>query len=155
TGWSVHLLPLALQIQGKSRPVLFILLGAVAFVLLIACANVANLLLCRAASRRKEIALRAAIGAGRGRIIRQLLTESMLLSLLGGGIGFLFGAWGVKMILALSPANIPHLNETTLDARVFVFSMLISLFAGGLFGLVPVWHASHLNLTEALNADTR
>jgi putative ABC transport system permease protein len=155
TGWTVHLLPLALQIEGKTRPILFILLSAVAFVLLIACANVANLLLCRSASRRKEIAVRAAIGAGRGRIIRQLLTESLLLSILGGGIGFLLGAWAVQVILALSPANIPRLQDTTLDVRVFLFSLLISLLGGVLFGLAPVWYASRVNLTEALNVDTR
>jgi putative ABC transport system permease protein len=149
------LLPLALQIEGKTRPTLFILLGAVAFVLLIACANVANLLLCRSASRRKEIAVRAAIGAGRGRIVRQLLTESLLISVLGGAVGFLLGAWGVKMILTLSPSNIPRLLETTLDVRVFLFSLFVSLLAGVLFGLAPIWHASRVNLTEALNADNR
>jgi putative ABC transport system permease protein len=155
TGWTIHLRPLPLQVAGKTRPALFILLGAVAFVLLIACANVANLLLCRSAARRKEIAVRVAIGAGRARIARQLLTESLLLSLVGGGVGLLLGAWGVRVILALSPPNIPRLHETTLDGRVFGFALLISLMAGILFGLAPVWHTSHLDLNEALNADTR
>ncbi len=155
TGWTVHLRPLALQVAGKTRPVLFVLLGAVAFVLLIACANVANLLLCRSAARRKEMAVRSAIGAGRGRIVRQLLTESVLLSVVGGGIGLLLGMWGVQVILALSPPNIPRLHETALDGRVFLFSLCISLVTGAIFGLAPAWHASKVNLSEALNAESR
>src|SRR5881396_1231970 len=115
TGWTIHLRPLALQVAGKTRPALLILLGAVAFVLLIACANVANLLLCRSATRRKEMAVRAAIGAERGRMVRQLLTESVLLSVVGGGIGLLLGTWAVQGILSFSPPNIPRLHETTLD----------------------------------------
>ena len=154
-GWTIHLRPLALQVAGKTRSVLFILLGAVAFVLLIACANVANLLLCRSAARRKEMAVRAAIGAGRGRIVRQLLTESVLLSVVGGGIGLLLGAWGVQVILAFSPPNIPRLHETALDGRVFLFSLFISLATGVIFGLTPAWHASKVNLCEALNAESR
>jgi len=154
-GWTIHLRPLALQVAGKTRPVLFILLAAVAFVLLIACANVANLLLCRCTARRKEMAVRAAIGAGRGRIVRQLMTESVLLSVGGGGIGLLLGAWGVQVILALSPPNIPRLHETALDGRVFLFSLCISLVTGAIFGLAPAWHASKVNLSEALNAESR
>jgi len=154
-GWTIHLRPLALQVAGKTRPVLFILLAAVAFVLLIACANVANLLLCRCTARRKEMAVRAAIGAGRGRIVRQLMTESVLLSVGGGGIGLLLGAWGVQVILALSPPNIPRLAETTLDGRVFLFSLFISLATGVIFGLAPAWYASKVNLSEALNAESR
>ncbi len=154
-GWTIHLRPLALQVAGKTRPVLFILLAAVAFVLLIACANVANLLLCRCTARRKEMAMRAAIGAGRGRIVRQLMTESVLLSVGGGGIGLLLGAWGVQVILALSPPNIPRLTETTLDGRVFLFSLFISLATGVIFGLAPAWYASKVNLSEALNAESR
>src|SRR5437773_1277899 len=155
TGWTIHLRPLALQVAGKTRPVLFILLAAVAFVLLIACANVANLLLCRCTARRKEMAVRAAIGAGRGRIVRQLMTESVLLSVGGGGIGLLLGAWGVQAILAFSPPNIPRLHETTLDGRVFLFSLFISLATGVIFGLAPAWYASKVNLSEALNAESR
>jgi putative ABC transport system permease protein len=154
-GWTVHLRPLARQVAGKTRPVLFVLLGAVALVLLIACANVANLLLCRSAARRKEMAVRAAIGAGRGRIIRQLLSESVLLALLGGGIGLVLGAWGVRVILAFSPPNIPHLDETTLDGRVLLFSLVVSLATGIIFGLAPACHATKFNLSEALNADGR
>jgi predicted permease len=154
-GWTIHLRPLALQVAGKTRPVLFILLGAAGFVLLIACANVANLLLCRSAARRKEMAVRAAIGAGRTRIIRQLLTESVLLSVVGGGAGLLLGAWGVRMILALCPPNIARLDETTLDGRVLVFTVLVALVTGILFGLAPAWQASRINLSEALNAGGR
>ena len=155
TGWTIHLRPLALQVAGKTRPVLFILLAAVAFVLLIACANVASLLLCRSAARRKEMAVRAAIGAGRARIVRQLLTESVLLSVGGGGIGLLLGGWGVQVILAFSPPNIPRLQETTLDGRVFLFSLFISLATGVLFGLAPARHSSKVNLSEALNTESR
>jgi putative ABC transport system permease protein len=154
-GWTVHLRPFALQVAGQTRPLLLVLLGAVAFVLLIACANIANLLLARSSVRRKEIAVRSALGAGRGRILRQLLTESILLALLGGGMGLLLGAWGVRVILAFSPPNIPRLNETTLDGRVFLFSLFISLATGIIFGLAPAWHAIQFNLSEALNADNR
>jgi predicted permease len=155
SGWTIHLRPLALQVAGKARPVLFILLGAVALVLLIACANVANLLLCRCAARGREMAVRTAIGAGRGRLLRQLLTESVLLSALGGAIGLLLAAGAIQLILAFSPPNIPRLNQTTLDGRVFVFSLLLSLAAAVIFGLAPAWQASKVNLTEALNADGR
>ena len=154
-GWSTHLRPLALQVAGQTRPVLFVLLGAVAFVLLIACVNVASLLLCRAAARRKEMAIRSAIGAGRGRVIRQLLTESVLLALLGGGVGLLLGAGSLKLLLALSPPNLPRLHEATFDGPVFFFALVLTLVTGVLFGLVPALHASKVNLSEALNAAGR
>jgi putative ABC transport system permease protein len=154
-GWTVHLRPLANQISGQARPILFVLFGAVGFVLLIACVNVANLLLCRAAARRKEMAVRAALGAGWGRIIRQLLTESVLLSVAGGAVGLLLGAGCVRVILALSPPNIARLDETTLDGRALLFTVFISLATGVLFGLAPAWRASRINLSGALNAGGR
>jgi putative ABC transport system permease protein len=155
SGWTVHLRPLAIQVAGKTRPVFLSLLGVVAFVLLIACANVANLLLCRSATRRKEIAVRAAIGAGRGRVIRQLLTESVVLSTLGGLIGLLLGMWGIHLILALRPSNLARLQETSLDGTVLTFTMLVALMTGVGFGLAPAWHASKIKLTEVLNAGGR
>ncbi|MBI1176580.1 FtsX-like permease family protein [bacterium] len=155
TGWSTHLRPLAIQMAGKTRPVLCVLLGAVAFVLLIACANIASLLLCRSASRRKEMAIRAAIGAARGRVIRQLLTESALLALLGGGFGLLLGALGLKALLALSPSHVLRLHEASLNGPVLLFTLALSLATGVLFGLVPAFHASQINLSEVLNAAGR
>jgi len=154
-GWTIQLQPLAQQATQQSRPVLFILLGAVGFVLLIACANVANLLLCRSSARQKEMAVRAALGAGWSRIIRQLLTESVLLSAAGGAAGLLLGAWCLPAILAFSPPNIARLNETTLDGRVLLFTVFVSLVTGVLFGLAPTWHASRINLTGVLNAGGR
>jgi putative ABC transport system permease protein len=154
-GWTIHLLPLARQVTGQARPALLVLLGAVAFVLLIACANVANLLLCRSAARRREIAVRAAIGAGRGRLIRQLLTESVLLGILGGGLGLVLGAWGVRGLLAFSPPNISRLSETTLDWRVMLFASLVSLLTGVIFGLVPAWRVAKLDSSATLNTDSR
>src|SRR5262245_10723743 len=154
-GWTIHLRPLARQVAGQTRSILFVLFGAVGFVLLIACVNVANLLLCRSAGRASEMAVRAALGAGWGRIIRQLLTESVLLSAAGGAVGLLLGTWGVRVILALSPPNISRLEETTLDGHVLLFTVFVTLAAGVLFGLAPAWRASRINLSEALNAGGR
>jgi putative ABC transport system permease protein len=139
---------------GGIRSALLILLGAVTFVLLIACANVANLLLARAALRKREIAIRAAVGAGRKRIIRQLLTESLLLSLAGGGTGLIFGLIGVRVLLAINPGNIPRMSangsSATLDGRVLVFTIAVSLLTGILFGLIPAFHSSRSDLNAAL-----
>ena len=151
-GFGVQKLQYAIVSDVRSS--LFVLIGAVGFVLLIACANVANLLLVRASGRRREIAIRAAVGAGRMRIIRQLLTESVLLSLAGGALGLVLGMVGVRALLAINPGNIPRIGEhgaaVTLDWRVLAFTLAVALLTGILFGLIPALEATRSDLSATL-----
>jgi putative ABC transport system permease protein len=147
--------PLREELIGDVRTALYVLFGAVLCVLLIANANVANLLLARASVRGKEMALRAAMGASRARIIRQLLTESVMLSALGGLAGLLIAQWGTEALIHAVPQNIPRISTIQLDAAVLVFTLLVSLATGVIFGLVPAWQASHVDLNSSLKSGTR
>jgi putative ABC transport system permease protein len=154
-GWGLFFVPMLDELVGKLRPALWLLLGAVAFVLLIACVNVANLLLARAGAREKEFAVRAALGAGRGRLVRQLITESLLLALIGSALGLALAWTCVRLFVAFGPPEIPRMSEIGLDWRVAGFSLIASIVTGLVFGLAPALQASKPDLQDALKEGGR
>jgi predicted permease len=153
--FSFSIKPLLEQVVGDVRRPLIVLLAAVGCVLLIACANVANLLLTRATIREREIAIRTALGAARARLIRQLLTESVLLSVIGGAVGLVFAYWMLNVLRWLSPNNIPRLPAIHMDSRVLAFTSAVAVLTGILFGMAPALRTSKLNLSEALKEGAR
>src|SRR6185369_10937694 len=155
TGHGAYVISMHDQTVGNVRRGLWILFGAVGFVLLIACANVANLSLTRAASRQREVAIRAALGAGRGRLIRQLLTESLMLSGLGAGAGLLLALWIVDLFRNLKGIDIPRLEQVNIDGRVLAATVGFALLTGILTGLAPAWRSSRPNINQWLNDGTR
>ena len=154
-GSGILVVPLKEDMVGDVAPLLYVLLGAVGFVLLIACVNIANLLLARSTGRAREFAIRAALGAGRWRVVRQLLTESVLLAFTGGVLGLLLAAWGTRAAIRVLPQALPRANGVGLDTHVLLFTLGVSVFAGILFGLAPAIRASQSNLHEALKEGGR
>jgi predicted permease len=155
TNQDMHVVSLREKVVGNIRPALLVLLGAVGFVLLIACANVSHMLLARAAARREEVALRTALGAGRWEMLRQFLTESVALAFMGGCAGLLLAVWGVRVLLALSPEGIPRAETVRVDGHVLLFALGISLVTGLGFGIVPAWKATAVNLSDVLKEGER
>lgn len=151
-GWRITLVPLQQEIVGASRPALFVLFGAVTLLLLIACANVANLLLLRGARRRKELAIRCALGASRVRVFRQLLVEALLLTTMSSAAALLLARWGVDSLIALGPASLPRAAEIRIDPRVVVFTMIVAILTGIVFGVAPALQVAKLDLQTSLKA---
>jgi predicted permease len=149
-GWRPRLLPLQEHLAGSARQPLWLLFGAVGMVLLIACANVANLLLARASARRREFAIRQALGAGAARIVRQLLTESLVLSLIAGVLGVLLASWSLALLVRLAPADVPLMTDLVIDRRVLLFSVFVSTLTGLIFGIIPARHAARTDPQETL-----
>ncbi|MFP2913401.1 FtsX-like permease family protein, partial [Pyxidicoccus sp. 3LFB2] len=154
-GWAITVKPLEDEVVGNVRGTLWLLLGAVGFVLLVACSSVANLLLARAAARGREVSIRAALGAGRKRLVAQFLTESLVLSLAGGALGLLLAVWGTDVLLAVVGEGLPRATEVRLDLYSVLFTAGVSLLTGVLFGLVPAIQASRADLNSALREGTR
>lgn len=153
--WGVFVTPMLDYSVRDVRTVLYVLLGAVACVLLIACANIANLLLARATGRHRELSIRAALGANRWRLVRQLLTESLLLALCGGAAGLLVAYWGLDALLALAPSDLPRASGIHLDATVLIFALVLSAATGIVFGVAPAWLAAHTDMNESLKQGSR
>jgi predicted permease len=154
-GWGANVVPMSEQVVGGVRRALLVLGGVVAFVLLIACANVANLLLARSTARTREVAVRAALGAGRGRMVRQLLTESVVLSALGGAVGLVLAYWSVQGVKALAPRGVPRVASISIDGWTMAFTLVVAVATGLLFGLVPALQAGRGNLQTILREGSR